>query len=581
MKRAKKYSVLIIDDEKSNIIELTDILEKEYNVLAIRDSGIALQVTRSSNPDIILLDVIMPNKDGYEVISELKKFDNTRDIPVIFITGLDSIDAEEKGFSLGAADYIPKPFHNAIVRKRIENQIKILERLRQQTLMTKISHYFLTDSNITSLFSDTLRMVGEFMGIAKILMYRVKDNGKVAECNNEWINPELNLKSRLNEKIVISDAIFSIINNLIANKDRDLCLHSNDRTYKEAMEPYRKNTTNYITTPIFIKNKMVAILDFSREDDGHEWSESEIDLAVLVAGVFSGVLERDAMEQQYLIAEYSRDVAEHSSRVKSEFLSRMSHELLTPLNTVLGLTQVAKKSENKDDIMQNIDKIDAASKHLVTMIHNVLNVSGGSSAFTLSKELFSFGGMLDYVKSRVNPEVQKKNQVLSIDISPEIPNYMIGDEKRITQVIIHLLVNAVKFSPEQSEISFGAYVHDVNGDDAGGDAGGGAGGGGDAGGGDVGVAGDVGDGTDENGEFLMLRFEITDTGIGISKEQQNTLFELFEQVDGGNTRKYGGIGIGLPLSKCIAELLGGEIKVESEPDKGSKFYFTCKVGVSG
>ena len=124
----KKNTVLIIDDEPNNITELTDILEKDYDVFAVVDSTEAVEAALEVLPSVILLDIIMPDIDGYEIITELKKHDNTSNIPVIFITGLDSAEAEERGLALGAADYISKPFHAPIVKLRVKNQISILER---------------------------------------------------------------------------------------------------------------------------------------------------------------------------------------------------------------------------------------------------------------------------------------------------------------------------------------------------------------------------------------------------------------------------------------------------------------------
>jgi len=130
MNQQDKNSVLIVDDEKLNIIALTHILHKEYSVHAVIDSREAVEVAEEDMPDVILLDVLMPEMDGYAVIAALKKSEKARDIPVIFITGLDSIDSEEKGLALGAADYITRPFSPAIVKLRIRNQIKILNQFR-------------------------------------------------------------------------------------------------------------------------------------------------------------------------------------------------------------------------------------------------------------------------------------------------------------------------------------------------------------------------------------------------------------------------------------------------------------------
>ena len=125
-----KYSILIVDDEVSNIITLSDILEPDYDISVLKDGRDVFESVISDMPDLILLDIIMPGMDGYEVIKALKKSKMTKEIPVIFITGLDDIEAEEKGLVLGAADYIAKPFHEPIVKLRVRNQIKIIDQFR-------------------------------------------------------------------------------------------------------------------------------------------------------------------------------------------------------------------------------------------------------------------------------------------------------------------------------------------------------------------------------------------------------------------------------------------------------------------
>jgi len=151
MSKTHKKSVLIIDDEPNNIVALTDILETDYLVYAVIDSIEAIETVAETSPDVILLDVIMPDMDGYEVISELKSSEKTRDIPVIFITGLDSIDAEEKGLALGAADYILKPFHPAIIKIRVQNQMQLLDRIRQQEVMISVTKSI--SSFVSTMFS--------------------------------------------------------------------------------------------------------------------------------------------------------------------------------------------------------------------------------------------------------------------------------------------------------------------------------------------------------------------------------------------------------------------------------------------
>ena len=246
-------------------------------------------------------------------------------------------------------------------------------------------------------------------------------------------------------------------------------------------------------------------------------------------------------QKDLLVAEYNKKIAEHSSSAKSEFLSRMSHEMLTPMNAIMGFAELAKTSCDGDQIMLWIDKIYDSANHLLAMLRNVLDVSDGSSAFTIVEAQFLFRSMIKNILNKTNPDLKRKGQKLILSIPQTIPETLIGDEKRIAQVTIHLLANAIKFSPEQSKIYLGLNI------------------------------------LEEENEIITLKIEVTDNGIGISKEQQESLFNLFEQADRGNKRKYGGIGIGLPLSKCIVKMMDGDIWFESEPGKGSKFMFTCKV----
>ncbi|MCL2877410.1 MAG: diguanylate cyclase [Acidobacteria bacterium] len=130
MDEIKKNSILIVDDEKSNLMVLTHVLSQEYTIFTAKDGHDAINKARKLLPDLILLDIIMPGLNGYEVLAKLKNSERTRDIPVIFITGLDSSEDEEKGLILNAADYISKPFRPAIIKLRIRNQIQIVNQLR-------------------------------------------------------------------------------------------------------------------------------------------------------------------------------------------------------------------------------------------------------------------------------------------------------------------------------------------------------------------------------------------------------------------------------------------------------------------
>ena len=237
----------------------------------------------------------------------------------------------------------------------------------------------------------------------------------------------------------------------------------------------------------------------------------------------------------------AKEIAEKASLAKGEFLSRMSHEMRTPMNAIIGMTGIAKRSEDPDKKEYCLDKIEGASTHLLGVINDILDMSKiEANKFDLSFDVFNFEKMLASAVNVVNFRVEEKKQHLSIVLDKSIPESIVSDEFRLTQVITNLLTNAVKFTPEDGSITLTTKELSAVCDSP------------------------------------TIQIEVADTGIGISAEQQSKLFVSFEQADGGIARKYGGTGLGLAISKRIVELMGGRIWVESTPGQGSRFIFTMR-----
>jgi len=393
-------------------------------------------------------------------------------------------------------------------------------------------------------------MVGEFMDVAQVLLYRLEEDSNTLICKNEWIHPDLDAETLENDRFEKLDTpTIMFMSELLSSENDDMCINSNDLEVTQAMKPYRKNFPSFITAPIFVKGEICAVLDFLRDNDGSQWSESELNLADLVANIFSGVFIRDEIEHDLnvvlklkteLIA--AKEIAEHSSRAKSDFLSRMSHEMRTPMNIIIGMLQVLKLRGFPENMKEYLDEINDASNTLLQLIDDLLDISGMEyGAIKLSTSVFNIKEMLNAITQSIEYSASQKNQSFIYSFDSTIPASLIGDEKRLKQVITNLLINAIKYTPDHGEVCFN--VHVIN----------------------------------EDSRSVTLQFEVSDNGIGISKEQQANLFTIFEQADGSNTRTHGGVGIGLALAKRIVLMMGGSIWVESELQKGSKFIFTCKM----
>jgi signal transduction histidine kinase len=239
--------------------------------------------------------------------------------------------------------------------------------------------------------------------------------------------------------------------------------------------------------------------------------------------------------------------AEAASKAKSEFLSRMSHEMRTPMNAIIGMAMIGKTSEDAARKEYCLDKISEASEHLLGVINDILDMSKiEANRLELSYTPFHLEKMLRRVVGVVRFRAEEKKQKLSVDIDTHIPAYIVSDEQRLAQVIANLLSNAVKFTPENGSVALSvASVAEADG-------------------------------------LFTLRISVRDTGIGISEEQQGCLFMSFEQVDGGISRKFGGTGLGLAISKSIVDMMGGRIWAESALNEGATFSFEIRVrGVAG
>jgi len=236
-----------------------------------------------------------------------------------------------------------------------------------------------------------------------------------------------------------------------------------------------------------------------------------------------------------------KERAEAASRAKSEFLSNMSHEMRTPMNAIIGMTNLALSANTMEKIRQCLNKTDGAAKHLLGVINDILDMSKiEANKFEISCVEFSFEKTVNKAVDIVQVRVEEKGQKLSVNIGAGIPKNLFGDDQRILQVITNLLSNAVKFTPNNGLIKVDAKL------------------------------------TEEADGLCTIQTAVSDTGIGITKEQQERLFHAFEQADNTTTRKYGGTGLGLAISKRIIELMGGEIWIESEPGNGATFTFTIK-----
>jgi PAS domain S-box-containing protein len=239
--------------------------------------------------------------------------------------------------------------------------------------------------------------------------------------------------------------------------------------------------------------------------------------------------------------ERARDRAEDATRAKSAFLANMSHEIRTPMNAIIGLTHLMRRDTRDALERERLEKIDDAARHLLQVINDILDLSKiEAGKMTLEDIEFSLDAMLSGAFEMVNGRAREKGLELVLD-TDHLPARLRGDPTRLAQALINLLTNAVKFTASGWVRLRGELLR-------------------------------------ETADYMEVRFVVQDTGEGVAQERQAILFEAFEQADSSTTRRHGGTGLGLALTRHLAAMMGGEVGMSSTPGEGSMFWFTARLG---
>jgi len=414
---SEKNSVLIVDDEEINLDILYDFLNPDYNIYRATGGKQALEMTDKYMPDIIILDILMPDMNGFEVLSALKSFDKTRHIPVIVITALNSAQDEEKSLKLGAADFISKPFNNTVVHSRVENHIQIVNQIRA------IEQYAY---DIQRTLSNRLEaIVDNYNG----LIWSINNSGIITYFNGQFLKkmgiaPSLLIGKNI-ENVHIETWPLDIIDNV-------------KKTFREGSQDWLSE----IDGVVFRSHTTLT-----RDDDGNITG---------IVGSSDDVTELIKLQRDL---EAAVKAAETANRTKSSFLARMSHEIRTPLNAVLGIAEIQLQNKTfQPDEKEVFTRIFNSGNLLLGIINDILDMSKiEAGKLELTPANYDVANLINDTVYLNMIKNENKPITFILNVDENIPSQMFGDALRIKQILNNLLSNAFKYTKQgEVELSINA-----------------------------------------------------------------------------------------------------------------------------
>jgi signal transduction histidine kinase/CheY-like chemotaxis protein len=410
-------------------------------------------------------------------------------------------------------------------------------RLKQQELISDISKSFVTSGESETLINDAISKLRKYLNASRVVILGIDyERGSTfiaySQHDKNMPPPESAVAGGL-------ELIHARFPHVIQKNTVTPAFSRNDVT----MDPFYSELANagiyaFVCAPLYVEGQLWGLISVEQCDRTREWKENELSFIETITSIIAGAITHTVYDDRI---ENALQKATAASEAKGFFLSNMSHEMRTPMNTIMGMASIGKNAPGIERKDYALGKIEEASSHLLGVINDVLDMSkieAGKLELVLVD--FSFERMLKKTVNAICIRMEQKQQKFYVTTDGKIPHILTGDDQRLSQVIINLLSNAAKFTHEGGSIRLNAFLES------------------------------------EEDELCTIIIEVSDTGIGITDEQQKKLFHIFEQADSGTSRRFGGTGLGLAISRRIVEMMGGEISVESESGKGSVFRFSFK-----
>ncbi|MEO5363716.1 MAG: response regulator [Magnetococcus sp. DMHC-8] len=515
--------ILLIDDQPLTGYMIRQMLAADdasaWRLDYLQNPLLAEATVHACDYDVILLDLVMPGLDGLELLQRLRELPRTRQLPIVMLTSTDDAAQKAMAFFLGANDYLIK----------LPDEVEMVARLRHYG---QVHRAHLRQKALEQDLLDREAHLQAVLDNALLAIITIDRTGRVIDVNPAatqllgYARPAM-----LGEpmaRFVLSEPFWEAYARAVQD-----CHQLGDLACQ------------------FNKNWLV---------DGLRENGKQVDLEMAIVATtrageicFTAFLHDVTDHKQLLKSlEETLAAAETASRIKSDFLATMSHEIRTPMNAVIGLTDLALQSELTPKTRDYLSKIRDASRALLHIINDILDFSKmDAGRMKLEAVPFQLADLFDHLAKLFRKQAEDKGLALLLEVDPDCRGSWLADVFRVEQILINLISNAIKFT-EKGRVA--CRVRRVAAP--------------------VALLSRPVANPSGTRSCCWFEFAVRDTGIGLTVDQQDHLFNPFMQADSSTTRRHGGTGLGLSICKRIVEAMGGQIRVESRAGEGSLFYFT-------
>lgn len=521
----QKIDILLVDDREDGLIALEAILRNpRYNLIQARSGKEALSHLPLHNFAVILLDVQMPEMDGFETALRVKRLQAYKYTPIIFVTAINKDDSYVfKGYQSGAVDYIFKPFDENILRSKVSVFADLFEKskiIEEQALQIKENAQNERYLRLAQLEVENLKRYRNLADSIPHSVWRAKPDGTMDYFNRVWTE------------------YTGLTDNQSMGAGWQSSFHPDDlRVFLKAWMKSISLSENFqVECRIqnshgeFRWNIIRVVAEYRFDGEIVAW-----------LGTCTDFHERKIIEEKLSKAQQE---AEAANVAKTNFLANMSHEIRTPLNSILGFTELMLNPQySVAEQAKSLLTIKKNGQILLKIIDEILDISKVETGHLEMDEVETdLCRLVSQVYSLLEVQAQEKKLEFNLTCTTLIPTKIITDPTRYQQILVNIIGNSLKFT-EKGKVEFDMSWHpDAN-----------------------------------NSDLGVLRCQVTDTGIGIDYDDMKNLFKPFVQVDSSKTRRFGGTGLGLALSRRLAKGLNGDTYIkESEPGKGSVFVIEIR-----